>query len=61
VVITEETLKELKAEYEKHKENPDASFEFNGKTLLVNYAKYLIEYLEFEFEEIKKMSDKPTN
>jgi len=54
VIVSEKSLKDLKVEYEKHKHNPDATFIFEGERLLVSYAKYLIEYLEFEFESIKK-------
>ena len=32
-------------------------FEFDGITLLIGYAKYLIEYLDNHFEKAKKTSD----
>ena len=54
VVITEPMLTELKTEYEKYKDNPRAVFDFHGEPMLVSYAKYLIEFLEEDFKEIKK-------
>ena len=53
VVVTDKTLDELKTEYEKHKDNPEAVFSFHGERLLVSYAKYLIEFLDEGFKEVK--------
>ena len=39
-------LEELETEYKKAVENNQTSFSFNGKEVLVTYAKYLIEYLK---------------
>ena len=60
VVITEPMLAELKIEYEKHKDSPRAVFVFRGESMLVSYAKYLIEFLEDEFEEIKDRNNGKT-
>lgn len=54
MVITGTTLEELKAEYEKYKDTPEATFVFHGETLLVGYAKYLIEFLGSGFDEIRR-------
>lgn len=61
VVITDRTLSELKTEYEKHKDNPEAVFSFHGERLLVSYAKYLIEFLEEGFKEVKDEQSQPTH
>lgn len=47
--ITKEELKELKKKYEACED--DGVFEFKGKELFKGYAKYLIMYLEEEFEK----------
>lgn len=49
ITITRADFEELKAVYEKHKDQPDAVFEWRGHQFLVSYAKYLIEYLETQF------------
>ena len=47
ITYTPDKLKRLKAAYELHKDaGKDAVFEFDGEQYVVNYAKYLIEYLE---------------
>lgn len=43
---TRPMLERFKKEYDKHKDAPGSSFEFDGHVVLVGYAKYLIEYLE---------------
>lgn len=40
---------ELRAAYDVMKDKGDYKFEFNGYTLLVGYAKYLLEYLDGRF------------
>jgi len=54
MIMTEELLKDLKKEYKKHEYDQNATFIWNGEEMLVSYAKYLIEYLEKEFRNIKK-------
>jgi hypothetical protein len=44
-----EKLNELKAAYHKAKRENLEQFDFEGQTLLVSYAKYLIEYLDLQF------------
>lgn len=44
--ISPGSFRELKALYAKAVEEGAESFEFQGKTLLTSYAKYLIQYLE---------------
>lgn len=46
---TPEMLARFKREYAKHPDLPDATFTFDGNEYLVRYAKYLIEYLEMQF------------
>ena len=55
MVITEYTLSQLKKEYEKHKSNPNAVFDFHGEQIVVGYAKYLIEFLEEGFKDVKTL------
>ena len=43
---TRPSLERFKKEYNKHKDHPEETFKFEGNEYLVNYAKYLIEYLE---------------
>jgi hypothetical protein len=51
ISMTREDLRELKRLYE---ETPEKGvFIFKGKEVLKEYAKYLIEYLEQQFEETK--------
>lgn len=49
--ITEKEFKELKKKYEACEEG--GIFKFKGKDVFKIYAKYLIEYLEGEFEKNK--------
>jgi hypothetical protein len=44
--FTLENIKELRAEYNKALKTQTIEFEFKGHTLLIGYAKYLLEYLE---------------
>lgn len=46
MIITKQSLKKLKSEYEKAVKDEKESFIFEGHELLVSYAKYLIEYAE---------------
>lgn len=48
--FTPEKLAELKKAYSKAKEKGQNSFVFDDVELLVDYAKYLIQYLEMQFE-----------
>lgn len=54
MVVSEKTLPELKAEYKKAERLGYDTFAFQGATLYLGYAKYLIEYLEGEFEGVKQ-------
>lgn len=60
MVITEAILGELKEEFKKHEDNPDAVFEFKGQPYLVSYARYLIVYLEQEFRSVKRQENSGT-
>ena len=42
------TLKQLKQLYAQAEKKGDSEFVFEGKTLVTNFAKYLIEYLELQ-------------
>lgn len=48
------TFKQLKKEYEKAVKTGQKSFMFNGQEVLVDYAKYLIQYLTPKFGGIKE-------
>jgi len=48
--FTPEKLVELKKAYSNAKEKGQNSFVFDDVELLVDYAKYLIKYLEMRFE-----------
>jgi hypothetical protein len=48
-----EKLRRLKREYNKHKDDKDKIFKFDGYDFLVGYAKYLIEYLEGRFKNVR--------
>lgn len=50
ITFTPEKLAQLKKEYEEAVNNKQETFLFDGKhELLVDYAKYLIQYLESRF------------
>lgn len=48
ITFTQESFKAFKAEYEKHKDNQESVFQFEGKSFVVGFAKYLIEYVEMQ-------------
>jgi hypothetical protein len=50
--FTKEKLKAFKKAYETAKMKAQATFIFEGDEYIVNYAKYLIEYLEDKFKNI---------
>ena len=50
IEFTPEVLKNLKAEYNKAVESGQEIFIFQGNELLTDYAKYLIQYVESQFE-----------
>ena len=55
---TKEKFELFKQEYAKHRSNgPDYVFKFEGHEVLVQYAKYLIEYLEGQFNDKAHISD----
>lgn len=54
--INEKELEELKVEYNRAISAGYRIFSFKGADLLVDYAKYLIEYLENQFK-IQKQSN----
>ena len=61
MVITGRTLPELKKEYKKHEsKGKDAVFTFHGEQLVVGYAKYLIEFLEQGFKDVKQQENSGT-
>jgi hypothetical protein len=53
ITFTPDKLAELKDAYAKSRALGLNQFEFQGHTLLVNYAKYLIEYLDDQFTNPK--------
>ena len=52
MTINEDEFKELKILYNKAVEEKKSEFLFMEQKLLVDYAKYLIEYLENEMKKI---------
>ncbi len=50
IQLTEQSLKQLKKQYDKAIEDKQEVFTFQGHELLVSYAKYLIEYAETQFK-----------
>lgn len=54
VEFTPKKLKKLKKAYEKAVELEQSEFVFDGHTLVADYAKYLIEYLDSKFEKVEK-------
>jgi hypothetical protein len=51
IYFTRAKLAQLKKAYHKAKAQGRTEFKFEGKTVLVAYAKYLIEYLDSQFHE----------
>ncbi len=49
--ITEEEFKHLKLKYKDAVEKEKTNFMFKDNEVLVDYAKYLIEYLESQFKK----------
>lgn len=49
-IINKSTIKEFEELYDKAVKNNEVSFEFNGETVLVSYAKYLLEYFGIKKE-----------
>jgi hypothetical protein len=47
--FTPDKLTQLRAKYDKARMQGHDQFKFEGETILVAYAKYLIEYLEMQF------------
>lgn len=50
ISFTPDKLKSLKSSYNTALKNGKDKFVFEGKELLVSYAKYLIEYLDIKFK-----------
>ncbi len=53
-IFTKPKLEEFKAEYTKAINEDKSEFIFEGKIFIIGYAKYVIEYLEFEFSKNEK-------
>lgn len=51
VYFNKAKLERLKSRYKLAVEKNEDTFEFDGKTYVRGYAKYLIEYLESKFKE----------
>lgn len=51
LVITPELYQRLKREYVKAQAEGLEVFEFEGQTLVVNYAKYMLEFLSSKMEK----------
>lgn len=54
MVVSEKTLSDLKDAYAEAKRSGHDTFVFQGATLYLGYAKYLIEYLETGFDEVRR-------
>lgn len=54
IQFTPETLKAFKVAYEKARSSMAKSFEFQGETILVKYAYYMIEFAEDQLNSKKK-------
>jgi len=52
-VITEPEVRQLRRLYNKAVKENQEQFEFKGQALLVDYAKYLLEYLDDFFKRGK--------
>lgn len=50
IQVTVESLAKLKRIHNKAVKNGKAEFQFDGHTLLVSYAKYLIEYMAIQLK-----------
>ena len=48
--FTRPKLAQLQEKYDKARMSGQEKFEFEGNTVLVSYAKYLIEYLNMQFQ-----------
>ena len=57
LTVTEDGLNELQNAYNRAVDKGDGEFDFKGHTLLVDYAKYLIEYLVNKFKESKNANN----
>lgn len=49
--FTPDLYEKLKKEYNKALEEEQESFEFEGREVLTNYAKYMVEYLNTQFKK----------
>lgn len=54
ITWTRPKLERFKVEYAKHKDTPEGVFVFEGNEFVVAYARYLIEYLEYNIKERSK-------
>ena len=52
--FNKEKVDKLRKEYNKARANNKTQFVFEGKDILVDYAKYLLEYLDSRFPSVKK-------
>jgi len=50
ILFTRQKLEELRNQHDHARAMGMKQFEFHGNPLLTDYAKYLIEYLEMQFE-----------
>ena len=50
ITFTRESLEQLQEKYDQALLERKNSFQFEGHTLIVDYAKYLIEYLRAHFD-----------
>jgi hypothetical protein len=56
--FTKAKLATLKKKYDKARMEGHEQFQFEGQTILVAYAKYLIEYLEMQFGDKHEHANK---
>jgi hypothetical protein len=54
VVFNEKNFKVFKSEFDKSVQEKKEEFSFQGHRFVTGYAKYLIEYLEIEFNKTPK-------
>jgi hypothetical protein len=51
LVMDRDRLEKLRKRYQLAVDNNEKQFEFEGNLLVLDYAKYMIEYLDFQFRK----------
>ena len=57
MVLNSQTVGELRVVYDEAIASGQERFEFHGQPLPVDYAKYLLSYLENEIREVQRYAD----